>query len=482
MIKRAKTGLKSLAEKSMLALVDLGAILLSIELAVTLRTRVLPLFYGGFPDDAPFGVGYMSLLIVLIWLFFLFYEGLYTGVFPFWDEVRTIWKASMLSAVGVLAIISLGKLSEHISRTAVVLTFLLSMVLIPTFRMLVKPLLRKLNLLNRRALIIGAGNTGRLIARALKNDSNYGYEIMGFVDDDPGKAGDLIDGIKVHPGVDSTERYLKLGRITDLFIAMPGAGNKRVNELITKLQHKVPRIMLVPDVFGVAVYGTTLQHFFNEQAFAFEVKNNLANPVNLFLKRCFDLLCCLISLPLLLPLMLGISLAIRSGSSGSAIFIHKRVGRNLKDFSCFKFRTMSKDAEKELVELLGSSAEARQEWDTYRKIKNDPRVTRIGRFLRLTSLDELPQIINVLKGEMSLVGPRPVTRNEIDEHYKDDAELCFSVPPGMTGLWQVSGRSTTSYEHRIGLDSWYVKNWNLWLDVIILIRTVRVVLKKGWSA
>jgi undecaprenyl-phosphate galactose phosphotransferase len=120
----------------------------------------------------------------------------------------------------------------------------------------------------------------------------------------------------------------------------------------------------------------------------------------------------------------------------------------------------------------------RREWEQIYKIKEDPRITRIGKFLRMTSLDELPQLINVLKGEMSLVGPRPVTQDEIVKYYKDTAELYFSVFPGITGLWQVSGRSDTSYDYRIALDSWYVRNWNLWLDVVILLKTVKVVLKR----
>lgn len=159
------------------------------------------------------------------------------------------------------------------------------------------------------------------------------------------------------------------------------------------------------------------------------------------------------------------------------MFFQDRVGKKGKGFKCYKFRTMYRDAGERLQELLESNEEARTEWGKFWKLRDDPRITRVGRFLRRTSLDELPQIFNVLKGDMSLVGPRPVTRDEIDKYYKDTAELCFSVTPGITGLWQVSGRSNTSYEYRIALDSWYVRNWNLWLDIIILFKTVNVVLR-----
>ena len=173
-----------------------------------------------------------------------------------------------------------------------------------------------------------------------------------------------------------------------------------------------------------------------------------------------------------------IAIIIKLNSSGPAIFSQSRIGKNNKPFKCFKFRTMYDDADKRLSDLLENNSDAINEWNNSWKLRNDPRVTKIGKFLRETSLDELPQIFNVLKGDMSLVGPRPVTKKEIDEYYKDQAKLCFGVNPGVTGLWQVSGRSNTSYDYRITLDSWYVRNWNLWLDIVILFKTVRVVLKR----
>jgi len=196
------------------------------------------------------------------------------------------------------------------------------------------------------------------------------------------------------------------------------------------------------------------------------------------MKHCFDftvgsLLLLFLSLPIVV-----LSLLIRLDSPGPAIFSQYRVGKKGKTFKCYKFRTMSNNAEEKLVELINGNDDIRREWQVVWKIKDDPRVTRLGKFLRATSLDELPQLVNVLKGEMSLVGPRPVTQEEINKYYKDAAELCFSLPPGITGLWQVSGRSNTSYEYRIALDSWYVRNWNLWLDFVILFKTIKAVLKK----
>jgi undecaprenyl-phosphate galactose phosphotransferase len=176
--------------------------------------------------------------------------------------------------------------------------------------------------------------------------------------------------------------------------------------------------------------------------------------------------------------MILISIIIKLSDKGPVIYSHKRIGKNDNEFNCYKFRTMYIDADKRLKEILEKDPEKKKEWENYWKLKDDPRVTKIGNFLRKTSLDELPQIFNVLKGEMSLVGPRPVIQKELNEYYRENAEYYFKVPPGITGLWQVSGRSETSYDYRVSLDAWYVKNWNLWLDIIILIRTIKAVIKQ----
>jgi Undecaprenyl-phosphate galactose phosphotransferase WbaP len=380
-----------------------------------------------------------------------------------------------------VAIFTLGfivKIEQELSRTVIVLMGLIAIVILPLLRLTFKKVLRKFGFLKRKVLILGAGETGLLILKALRREPNYGYEVAGFVDDDPEKCGKQMEGVKIHRGVDKTESYIRRANIADLFIAMPGAGKERLQELINNLQHKVENILFVPDIFGVAVQGTSLQHFFHEGAFAFEVKNNLLKPFNIFLKKIFDVIICILLLPFLFLIMVVFMQLIRMDSRGAALYSQERVGKNGKKFSCYKFRTMYTDAEEKLENLLVKSPEARAEWEKSWKLKNDPRITRVGKFLRSTSLDELPQIINVLEGDMSLVGPRPVTREEIDLYYKNESRLIFSVLPGITGLWQVSGRSSTSYRYRIFIDSWYVKNWNFWLDIVILLKTVRVVIRR----
>lgn len=194
-------------------------------------------------------------------------------------------------------------------------------------------------------------------------------------------------------------------------------------------------------------------------------------------KRALDIIGAGVGLLLLAPFFLIVALMVRA-DGGPAFFAHQRVGRGGKLFGCLKFRSMVIDSQARLETLLASDPTARAEWEATRKLKNDPRITRIGRFLRSTSLDELPQLINVLRGEMSLVGPRPVQEAEIDRYYGASAAHYMAVRPGITGLWQVSGRSETSYESRVALDVAYVSRPSLLADFSILLRTPVAVLSR----
>lgn len=475
---RYKNRFKNHIEGLILFCIDVVSIIVIFQLSIIIRTDVLPFIYADFPQQLPFKNFINIWWIFLVWIFFFCYEGLYGKRFLFWDEIKALWKSAFFSTTSIFVIVSIGKLSDEISRTVIILMGILAIPILPLIKINSKRVLRRSGFLKKRVLILGAGETGRLIARALKREPNYGYKVIGFLDDDLKKVGKRIDGVKVHQYVDNAFRYIRRCNIRDVFIAMPSAKKERLQYLINELQHKVERVFFVPDMFGMAVLGTTLHHFFQEQAFVLEIQNNLEKPLNLVIKRCFDLFVSgLLAIFLFIPMVI-LSILIKCNSNGPAIFSHYRIGRNGKRFKCYKFRTMYNDAKERLKNILNNDEDVKKEWETCWKLRNDPRVTKIGEFLRKTSLDELPQIFNVLKGEMSLVGPRPVIQNEIDKYYKDMAELCFCVPPGITGLWQVSGRSTTNYDYRIALDSWYVRNWNLWLDIVILFKTVKVVINK----
>jgi len=200
-------------------------------------------------------------------------------------------------------------------------------------------------------------------------------------------------------------------------------------------------------------------------------------PISRLIKAMFDIIFALMFLALLCLPMAMIALLIRL-DGGPVLFVHERVGLGGRSFRCFKFRTMVTDSDRVLRELLASDPRARAEWAEKQKLTQDPRVTAIGRFMRATSLDELPQFFNILRLEMSLVGPRPIVRQEM-ERYGDDIALYCGTRPGLTGLWQVSGRSNTTYGRRVQLDSWYVRNWSVWLDITIMFKTIPVVIGRS---
>jgi undecaprenyl-phosphate galactose phosphotransferase len=232
---------------------------------------------------------------------------------------------------------------------------------------------------------------------------------------------------------------------------------------------------IVPPIDRLPLAGLSTQSFLSCDAVLLTVQVGLASPLSQAIKRIFDAAVSALLLVLLLPMFVILSLAI-AADGGPICFAHERVGRHGRRFKCLKFRTMVPDAASVLERVLAANPEARREWVTSRKLREDPRTTRLGAYLRVMSLDELPQLINVLRGEMSLVGPRPVVREELSNLYKSDHSYYLLVRPGITGLWQISGRNNIGYERRVHLDAWYVRNWSLWNDITILAKTLPCVI------
>lgn len=240
--------------------------------------------------------------------------------------------------------------------------------------------------------------------------------------------------------------------------------------------HNCRSVSVIPTLRGVPLYGTDMAYIFSHEVMILRVQNNLAKRTSRFLKRVFDIVGALSIIVMLLPALLVLGFLVgRDG--GPPIYGHERVGMNGRKFKCLKFRSMVINSKEVLEEVLRTDPVARAEWDKDFKLKNDPRITKVGHFIRKTSLDELPQLWNVVRGDMSLVGPRPVVEDEL-ARYAGDVDYYLMAKPGMTGLWQVSGRNDVDYETRVYFDSWYVKNWSLWNDIAILFKTVGVVLKR----
>jgi Undecaprenyl-phosphate galactose phosphotransferase WbaP len=233
----------------------------------------------------------------------------------------------------------------------------------------------------------------------------------------------------------------------------------------------------MPNLDGITTSAVIARDFAG--SFGVEIRHTLLFPWAMRVKRSLDLLLTVIGGLLISPLLLTIVVLIKSDSSGPAFFGHQRLGAEGKPFRCWKFRTMHINAEQLLDRFLQDNPGLQVEWEQNYKLREDPRVTRIGRFLRKTSLDELPQLWNVLWGEMSLVGPRPIVEAEVPK-YGTTYKMLRRIRPGLSGFWQVSGRSDTDYTERVKLDAYYVRNWSVWLDIVILARTVRsVVVGRG---
>jgi Undecaprenyl-phosphate galactose phosphotransferase WbaP len=256
-------------------------------------------------------------------------------------------------------------------------------------------------------------------------------------------------------------------------IALPDTGGGKLLQDLEVFESLFPRLMIMhssPALYSLTVDARQIGGFL-----AVEVRRDLLLPLPRFAKRLMDLLIICLALPAVGFTILLLGLLVRLESPGPAFFGHRRIGRDHSSFRAWKLRTMRVDGDELLQKALAEDATLREEWLSYRKLRHDPRITRVGRFLRKASLDELPQVWNVLRGEMSLVGPRPIVEEEVDT-YGQNFSLYCRVTPGLTGLWQVSGRNTVSSCDRVRLDSYYVRNWSPWLDLHILARTAKVVL------
>lgn len=414
-------------------------------------------------------------------LSFIAYERLHTRRIPFWDETRDLIKAITVSTVAILSIITLGKMSDSISRLTILFLWCYGLLFFPFFRLIGKKLLHKSGLWRENIIIIGAGSAGIETARGISGDAHLGYRVIGFLDDNVAIGTQVkVNGgtYKVFGAIRHFRKFVRLLNISTVVIAIPSLSVDKLSRLTNEIQKYTKSVLLIPDIKGVALTNTELLHLFMQQLFLLKINNNLKSPVNRLVKRIFDLTISILLLPLILPIIGILGLLIKLDSPGPVFYRHDRIGRGCSSFRIYKFRTMYCDSKDRLEKILSIDNKYKEEWELHFKLKDDPRITRIGRFLRRTSLDELPQIFNVFKGEMSLVGPRPVLEEELTKYYKEFTDYYRLVRPGITGLWQVSGRNRLTYAVRVRLDSWYVLNWSVWLDIVILLKTIRIVLTK----
>ncbi len=395
--------------------------------------------------------------------------------FYFLDEAGNIFLSYFLTGIIFTGFMFAYKIGPTYSRLIVGFGFLLSLVINIVLRYVIRVIYSKVGLSKKDVLIVGAGTMGNMMIKAARKQRLYPYNIIGILDDF--KVGEEVDGIKVVGRIDQIDDILKREDVDEVIFAAPTLPREKLLDAVDKCNDLNVETRVIPNVFGLATVGTKLEEM--EGILFLNVKKNKIKGINAVIKRTVDVVGAIVALIIFSPLFAVIAIMIKLDSPGPVFFGHKRIAQNGKTFYCLKFRTMVKNAQEILQELLESDPEAKREFKTNFKLKSDPRITRIGKFLRKTSLDEFPQFINVLKGEMSLVGPRPIVEREI-EKYGKYGETLLKVKPGITGFWQISGRNDVDYEERIALDMYYIQNWSLWLDIKIILRTVPAVLaKKG---
>ena len=403
-----------------------------------------------------------------------------------WQEVGDIACVAAVALLFDLALLYLLKV--NFSRLWVLTSWALVVPAVPLARFVVKKVALELGHWLRPTVIVGTGPNAREVAGAYDARSNHlGYQVQAFLD--PAAEAEaaertlLVGGraIPVLPlDVRARELPAWLGR-PHVVIALELDEMLGKEGLIESLSFHHGDIDVISPLKGLPINNTRVSHFFSRDILSLRIHNNLARPWPQLLKRGFDLVAASLLLLFLAPLLALVAAKIRLTDGGGVIFAHTRVGRHGRLFPCFKFRTMVRNSAEVLAELLARDPVARAEWAKDRKLKDDPRITPLGRLLRKTSLDELPQLLNVVRGEMSLVGPRPVVPDEL-ELYGEARLYYLQVRPGLTGLWQISGRNDIDYERRVGLDAWYVRNWTLWYDILILVRTLAAVNPKNNGA
>ena len=389
-------------------------------------------------------------------------------------EIQHLFYSVVTSYFILFAWLLFNRHAEIYSRGVLVFSMLTTIIVLPITRAIARRLMKHLNFGEINVVIAGAGKTGIAVVRELSANSYYGFRVVGFLDDKPEKQNRTFAGIPVVGNLSAAGELVKKWNINYMICCLPIPIAMRVfQQYSAYFKH----ILFVPatTVFPISWLSPVSIGFYS----GFEVRNKLLQPLSRMTKFFLEVIMAALVIVVLFPVFLILALCVKLSSPGPVFYRSWRLGRDGKKIGVLKFRTMYADADERLERLLASNPELKEEWEKNFKLKNDPRITPIGDFLRKTSLDELPQFWNVLTGEMSIIGPRPIVEEEIS-YYGKTYEIRKRVKPGITGLWQVSGRNDTEYSYRVMLDSYYIINWSIWLDYYIFFKTVLIVLlRKG---
>ena len=449
---------------------DIVALLMGFVVAWAVASLINEAFFGRILTDTLAAESIASAAqfatIAAGTLLWLEHTSHYRVRMPFWLEaqkiVGTLTVAMMIDGFMYFAS------KQDFSRLWLVSRWGFAALALLVLRSLIRAALRRRGLWQVRTLLIGNGATAEEARVALQSEPSLGYKIVAQIDH--------IAGTFQKTGYSWT-RLCTAHTADYVIIALDGHELSCSEDAMAPLMREAIPFSVSPPLRHLPVLGMDPQYFFNHDVMLMTRNNRLEQPLPRFIKRSFDVVVASTALIVLTPLLLALALFVKS-DGGPAFFGQKRLGMNGKVFYCLKFRSMVVNNDQILKEYLASHPNIRAEWQSHKKLRfGDPRVTRAGKILRHGSFDELPQLWNVLKGEMSLVGPRPILLSELDEYGQDIAHYS-RVRPGITGMWQVSGRNNVSYRRRVQIDSWYVRNWSLWHDLAILCKTIPVVLKR----
>ncbi|MCS7285885.1 MAG: undecaprenyl-phosphate glucose phosphotransferase, partial [Anaerolineae bacterium] len=418
-----------------------------------------------------------SWILTVILMFTYFVQKLYDyeRKKSLFDELTTIFTGT---ATGVLILVAIFFFYRPFfySRLLLIYAFAFTVVLLSLMRFtrnFVLKLLRKKGIGVTRVLIVGAGDIGRKVMRNILAQPHLGYKIVGFVDDNPEKGHGYIGRFKGLGELDKIPQIIQEEGVDEVIITLPWMYHRKILGIMEQCERYNVKAKIVPDLFQMSLSQIEVDDLSGLPLIS--VRPLAFRRWEQFIKRAMDLVIASVALVVFTPLMLIIALAIKLDSPGPVLFKQVRVGKGGKEFVMYKFRSMRGGAEEEQEQLK----ELSEVDGPIFKIKNDPRCTRVGKVIRRLSLDELPQLYNVLKGEMSVVGPRPPLPSEVAQ-YKEWHKRRLAVSPGMTGLWQVSGRSLLSFDEMVLLDLYYIENWSPLLDLKILLRTIpKVIISEG---
>ena len=438
---------KELSAKLIFILIDILIIFTSLGLAYLFRN----IFSGSFDsiDSYPLSNYTKFYPLYIITIALLAYEGIYTHRYDFWHESRMIFQGLVFSLILILAYLALTKSMQDYSRAVIIFSFIFMALLLPISKNISKKLLFKMSLWQRKATIYG----NNIFLQEEIFDNHY----LGYIKADKRQA-------------------------KTIFINSQGENLETLKKIIDQEIEQSHEVVFVPLMDDYDLTHSHIYKLSNTRTNLIVFKNRLKSRYRVFVKKITDIIMAIILLPLLSPLLLFITYKIRKEEpKGAILFKQDRLGQNGKIFTCYKFRSMYEKSSEKLNLYLKEHPEEITYYAQYHKYENDPRITNIGHTLRKTSLDELPQIFNVFKNEMSFIGPRPYMLNE-QKKMGISANDVLKVKPGITGLWQVNGRSDVDFHSRVALDVWYIRNWNLWMDLVILLKTAKTVLVRDGAS